>query len=105
MNPNRIAKLQEFLEKGPNDSFTRYAVAMEYAGHDDAAAIRTLKELIQRDEMYVPAYHQLGILYARMSRADDASAILRKGISVARTLGDHHAAEEMQEVIEELNEE
>lgn len=101
MNASRISKLQEFLDKDPDDSFSRYGIAMEYAGHDDAAAARALEELLRRDERYVPAYHQLGILYMRANRVDDAQEILRKGISVARSQNDHHAAEEMEEALGE----
>jgi Tfp pilus assembly protein PilF len=75
---------------------------MEYAGHDDAAAIRTLEELLRHDETYTPAYHQLGILYARMNRSEEARMVFQKGISVARLQNDHHAAEEMREAFNEL---
>lgn len=32
MSQDRIAQLKEFLENDPADSFTRYALALEYAG-------------------------------------------------------------------------
>lgn len=102
MNSDRIAKLHQLLERDPDDSFARYAVAMEYMGHDDAAAIGTLEDLLRRDEKYVPAYHQLGMLYARVNRAHDAHTILQKGISIARLQNEHHAAEEMEEAMREL---
>lgn len=102
MNVERVATLQELLEKDPNDSLTRYAVAMQYAGHDDPAAIRTLEELVRRDETYAPACHQLGILYARANRTEEARMVFQKGISVARLQNDHHAAEEMGKAFNEL---
>jgi len=30
MSESRLQALQRFLEQDPNDSFTRYAIAMEY---------------------------------------------------------------------------
>jgi len=102
MNSDRIARLQQLLEKNPDDSFSRYAIAMEYAGHDDAAAVRILEEVLQRDEGYIPAYQQLGIVYIRLHRTDDARAILHRGVSVARRQNDHHAADEMEEVLDGL---
>lgn len=100
MNAERIAKLQQFLKNNPADSFTRYAIAMEYAGRDDAAAIRVLEELLRCDETYVPAYHQLGALYTRMNRVEKAREILRRGIVEANRQNDPHAASEMQDVLD-----
>ena len=105
MSAERIARLQEFLAKDPNDSFTRYAVAMEYAGQGNhGSAITALEELLQRDGTYIPAYHQLGVLYERAKRLNEASVVLRKGISVARNQNELHAAEEMEEALNDLSE-
>jgi len=104
MSQDRIEKLKEFLEKDPNDSFTRYALALEYAGKGEAQmALAYLLEVLARDPGYVPAYHQLGINYAKLGKNSEAGDILRKGISVATEQGDLHACSEMQESIDELN--
>lgn len=103
MSDARIAKLREFLAKEPNDSFTRYALALEFAGQGETErCISMLQELIQLDPKYVPAYHQLGSAYQKLDRRDDAIAIFTRGIQVAVEQGDSHARGEMQDALDEV---
>ena len=104
MSEDRIRKLKEFLEKDPHDSFTRYALALEYAAKGDSQiALAYLQGVLAHDPDYIPAYHQLGICYAKLGKATEAGEILTKGISVATTQGDLHARNEMQEALDELS--
>lgn len=101
MSSDRIAKLQEFLAKDPNDSFTRYALALEYAGRGELdLAVSILSDLLQRDPKYIPAYQQLGYAYQKLDRRDDARAILERGIRAATEQGDLHARSEMQDALD-----
>lgn len=103
MSSNRIAKLQEFLAKDPNDSFTRYALALEHAGRGETElAVSMLQDLIRIDPTYVPAYQQLGYAFQKLDRRDDARAILERGIRAATEQGDLHARSEMQDVLDDL---
>jgi tetratricopeptide (TPR) repeat protein len=102
MKEERIAKLRTFLERDPNDSFSRYALGLEYAGmgkFEEAAT--TFQDVLQRDPTYVPAYQHLGYTYQKMGRHNEAVAILKRGIDVARQQGDSHAQAEMQEALDE----
>ena len=102
MSDSRIAKLKEFLSNEPNDPFTRYAIALEYAGQGDTKrCVSMLEELIKLDPKYVPAYQQLGYAYQKLDRRDDAIAIFKRGIQVAIEQGDLHARGEMQEALDE----
>ncbi len=101
---DRLRELQKFLEIEPNDSFTLYAIALEYASHKNIPeAIKKLEELILLDPNYIPAYHQLGNLLAQSGRQDDALMIFEKGIQTAELVGDTHARKEMQEAMDELD--
>ena len=102
----RLEALEGFLAADPGDSFTRYALALEHAsaGNTDRAAI-LLQETIARDPAYVPAYHQLGALLARMGRKDEAAAAYQRGIAEARAAKNLHAASEMQQELESMQEE
>jgi tetratricopeptide (TPR) repeat protein len=103
MSKSRKEKLEELLELDPNDSFVRYGLAMEHAGAgQDDEAVRHLRELIQRDADYVPAYLQAGRALIRLAEDDDAREILRAGITVATRTGDDHAAGEMTGFLESL---
>jgi tetratricopeptide (TPR) repeat protein len=103
MNSSRLEALKKFLEEEPNDIFTRYAIALEYASMQNLPeAIAKLEEVIAFDPNYVPAYQQLGSYLRQAGRKDDALKILERGIQVAALVGDTHAQGEMQEAIDDL---
>ncbi len=104
MNQERMAKLKVLLEKDPADSFTRYALALEYASHGEhRIALAYLRELLDLDPKYVAAYQQLGTSLAGLGNREDAAEVLKKGISVATEQGDLHARSEMQQALDELD--
>jgi tetratricopeptide (TPR) repeat protein len=103
MSQTRLEALQQFLEKEPNDPFTRYAIALEYASLNDfQKAAASLEELIKSDPDYVPAYQQLGSIFARLDRKEEALKALDLGIQIAMANGDLHAAQEMKDAVEEM---
>ena len=103
MREERIARLKASIEAEPNDSFSRYALALEYAGMNNTAdATALLEDLIHRDPPYVPAHQQLGYLYQKLGRQEDARSIFTRGIEVAGRQGDSHAQSEMQDAIDEM---
>ena len=105
-NQERINALIELLAKNPDDSFSRYALALEYVGlHETEKAIAILKELIQRDPKYLAAYHQLGRLYCKVNNTIEAKKIYRQGIELAAETSDIHEKTEMEEELEEIEDE
>jgi Tfp pilus assembly protein PilF len=103
MRNDRIAQLKDFLENDPNDPFTRYALALEYAGLGETSlALSLLLEVLERDPAYIPAYQQLGYQYQKLDRKEEAGRVLRRGIEVAREQGDTHAQREMQDALDEI---
>ena len=100
---NRIEILKGFLEDNPNDSFSRYALALEYAKlsqNDDA--VRELETVQTRDPAYVATYFQLGQLYQKVGRTHDAEKTFRTGITVAAKAGDEHTRSELEGALEAL---
>ncbi len=103
MTPSRLDTLKKFLEAEPNDSFTMYAIALEYASMNNLPeAIARLEEVLAIDPNYVPAYQQLGTFLRQSGNISEAAKILENGIRVAGTTGDRHAQSEMREVLDEL---
>lgn len=103
MKAPRLEQLQKFLDEEPGDVFTHYAIALEYVSMKKfPEAIEKFEGVITLDPWYVPAYHQLGVLYAQLQRYEEASAVLQKGVDAAHAAGDTHARQEMQEFIDEL---
>jgi predicted Zn-dependent protease len=100
---SRKQQLEEMLALEPGDSFLRYGLAMEYTGAgQDGEAIRCLRELLDRDAGYVPAYLQAGQALIRQGADDEAREVLRAGIGAAKRAGDEHAAGEMAGFLESL---
>ena len=100
---NRIEILKGFLNENANDSFSRYALALEYVKleqNDDA--VREFETVKKNDPDYVATYFQLGQLYQKMGQTHDAEKTLRTGITVASKVGDEHTRSELEGALESL---
>jgi Tfp pilus assembly protein PilF len=100
---SRIDTLKGFLEAEPNDSFSRYALALEYvkaSRHDDA--VREFETVKKNDPDYVATYYQLGKLYQQLGKAHEAEKTYRTGITVASKIRDEHTRSELEAALEEL---
>jgi tetratricopeptide (TPR) repeat protein len=102
----RMEQLEDLLRQDPDDPFLRYGLALEYASvGDDETCVRILQELIARPAgpPYIPAYLQAGQALIRLQRYEEARQVLRQGIAAAETVGDFHAAGEMQGFLENIS--
>lgn len=100
---SRIDMLQNFLEEDPNDSFSRYALAMEFAKRGETGrAIEEFETVRKNDADYVATYYQLAKTYERAGRTSDAAAAYRDGIAAATRMGDAHARDELTEALDLL---
>jgi tetratricopeptide (TPR) repeat protein len=102
----RLEKLQEFLKTDPDDSFTRYAIGLEYRAMNDLPkAIEILESLIISEPGYVATYYQLADCYRQMKENDKAISCYNKGIIQARAAQDLHTASELQMAMDEMDDE
>jgi Tfp pilus assembly protein PilF len=100
---NRVEILKGFLVENPSDSFSRYALALEYVklGHHDDA-LREFETVRSNDPAYVATYFQLGQLYQKLGRSHEAEKTFRTGITVAAKAGDEHTRSELEGALEAL---
>lgn len=99
----RVKRLQEFLAKDPNDSFSRYAIGLElYKSGEIKEAISYFEELIKRDPDYVGTYYQLGKIFVSAGKAEKAEKIFRDGIAISSKSGNTHAKSELMTALNEL---
>ena len=100
---NRIEILKNFLKDNPDDSFSRYALALEYVklGQNDEA-LREFEAVRKSDADYVATYYQLGQLYQKVGQKHEAEKIFRTGITVATKAGDEHTRSELEAALEAL---
>jgi thioredoxin-like negative regulator of GroEL len=99
----RFDQLLKMLAGEPQDTFLRYALAMEYRslGEPVPAAENFLK-LIGQHPPHVPSFFMYSQLLVETGEIEQARAILRDGIEQARAQGDAHAAGEMSQFLADL---
>jgi len=97
MASTRLDILKSMVAQNPNDSFSRYGLAMEYRnGGDLEGAMREFRELIAVNPDYAYAYFHGGQTLERLGRLDEAGEMYRAGIESAMRTGDQHAKGELQ---------
>ena len=100
---NRVEILTGFLNQDPGDSFSRYALALEYvkAGRPDDAR-REFETVLAKDPGYVATYFQLAQFYRTIGLKHEAEKTYRAGIVVASKAGDSHTQSELEGALESL---
>lgn len=99
----RIDLLKEFLRENANDSFSRYALALEYVKLNQLEDARREFETVRdKDPDYLATYYQLGQLYLKMSLRHDAEKTFRTGITVATKQKDEHTQSELESALESI---
>ena len=95
-----MEQLLALLKDEPNDAFLRYGVAMEYAKagrHEES--LTEFGELLRRNPDYVAGYFMAGRTCEQKGEVEAAKDFYRKGIAVAKKVGDNHAAGEISEAL------
>ncbi len=85
----RLALLEKLVAAGSADSFTYYALALEYRREsrvDDARGV--FDQLKARDREYLPMYLMAGQMLNEAGQGELARSWLEAGITVARERGD-----------------
>src|SRR5688572_30684670 len=99
----RIAKLREFLQVNPLDSFLQHALALEYVKlGDDETACKLFEELLERDPAYTGSYYHLGKLFERKNDIAGAIKWYERGMEEAKKAGENHAFGELKGAYDEL---
>jgi len=100
----RREQLEAMLADTPEDTFLRYALAMELENEDENERSLELHQgLIADDPPYVPSFFMSGQQLANLDRIDEAKQILEKGIEQANMQNNLHAAGEMRQFLDSLD--
>lgn|SRR5687768_7154795 len=96
---------KEFVDLDPSDTFSLYALGMEYMGISEFEnAIRQFDSVIQISPDQPPAYFQAGIASTKLNQKERARNYLKRGIDAAERVNDRHAKDEMQAALDQLDE-
>ena len=102
-SPSRLEKIEAMLVESPDDSFLRYALAMELDKEGEhERSLEELRTLSSDETPHVSACFMAGQQLAKLNRLDEAREMLRHGIEAARQQNDAHAAGEMSEFLASL---
>ncbi len=100
---NRLEVLKGMVAQNPNDSFSRYGLAMEYAKSGDLEqAIQEYRALLAANPNYSAAYYHGGQALEKLGRLEDARQFYRQGIEAATRTGDSHTRSEIQAALDML---
>lgn len=100
----RIEMLKAYLADDPSDPFLHYALALEYIPLSrNAEAIVVLEDLLKNSPDYLAAYYQLGKLYEKQLRNEEALKTYSNGIAIAKSQKDLHTLSELQGAIDLLD--
>lgn len=103
MSTSRIESLKKILEIDPKDSFSRYALGLEYASAGESEMAKTEFMLVlDSDENYLAVYYQLGKVLESLGDNENAKEIYEKGIFVATAQNDMHTRSELEQSLDEL---
>lgn len=99
----RVDKIKEYLERSPEDSFLKHALALEYLklGKNNLA-IRLFEEVLEKDPDYIGSYYHLGKALEKEDAFEKAIEVYEKGMTAAKKLNDDHALRELQTAYDEL---
>lgn len=104
MTIDRVAMLRTIANKRPSDPFPRYGVAMELRSQGRLDEARAEFALIETDfPTYVPTFLMAGQVCQELGDVAGARAVLQRGLMVARSAGDSHAASEIQSALAALD--
>lgn len=99
----RLLFLESLVEQGKADSFSRYALALEYRREQRPEdALQTFSSLRELDPGYVPQYLMAGQVLVSLGRNDEARPVFEQGIDWARRSGNSHAEGELTSALEEI---
>lgn len=100
---SKIKRLAGYIKKNPSDSFSKFALALEFLKQDELSRSRILFENIRdNDPGYLGVYYHLGRLYERLDEPERADETYRAGLKLAREQNNERTATELQEVLQEL---
>lgn len=104
MSNSKIGQLLEFLKEDPEDSFTLYALALEYEKYDDKKAKEQYDLLLKEHSDYLATYYQAGKWYEKLDKGI-SKEIYKRGMMVAHKQAKTKTYNELQNALNILQDE
>jgi len=102
-NSSKITTLAKRLKTNPNDSFSKFAFALELLKIDKRqSAIILFEDIVKNDPNYTGVYYHLGEQYVLDGENKKALNIYKTGIKIASSQNDDHAKTELSTALSTL---
>jgi hypothetical protein len=98
MHNSKIDQLLEFLKEDPQDSFTLYALALEYEKFDKQKADFYYSILLKDHSEYLATYYHAGKFYEAGNK-DTSKKVYKDGMALALKQGKTKAYQELQNAL------
>ena len=103
MPSSRLEILKSMVEQKPEDSFSRYGLAMEYVNSGALeAALEQFQALLRYNPNYSAGYFHGGQTLEKLGQLEEAREVYRKGIEVTAETGDEHTRSELIAALQNL---
>lgn len=100
---SKIKQLARQIKNNPGDSFSKFALALEFRKEDEFKKARILfEDILTSDPKYVGVYYHLGKLYESLDRMNDARQLYEKGIKIADKQNETRTKKELREALQLL---
>ena len=99
----KIKQLAKQIKNNPGDSFSKFALALEFRKEGEFKKARIMfEDILASDPEYVGVYYHLGKLYEALDCLRDAKELYKKGIDVADQQDEERTQKELKEALEQL---
>ena len=99
----KVKQLASYIKENPNDSFSKFALALEFLKNDEVNKARILFEDIRNnDPGYDGVYYHLGRLYELTDQQGKALKTYKEGIAIASENEHKRNTSELKEALAEL---
>lgn len=100
---SKIKQLARQIKNNPGDSFSKFALALEFRKEGEFKKARILfEDILSSDPEYVGVYYHLGKLYEALDQLNDAKKLYIKGIEVASRQNEQRTEKEIKEALQQL---
>jgi tetratricopeptide (TPR) repeat protein len=100
---SKIKQLARQIKQNPGDSFSKFALALEFRKQGEFKKARILfEDILSSDPDYVGVYYHLGKLYEALDQLKDAQKLYEDGIEIADQQKEMRTKSELQEAITQV---
>jgi tetratricopeptide (TPR) repeat protein len=103
-NNEKIKTLARNIQADPGDSFSKFALALEFLKKDNLQrAIILFENVYANEPEYLGVYYHLGKLHERLESFEKAKKMYSEGIEIAAKQKEQRTLKELKEALAELN--